>query len=172
MVSSTDARSCIGRCWYVPLLGQRLGLAHIGGHGAAGVGARRCSAVALTGYARAGGGETLILLATLLWAVEVVLAKRLFRQPAAAHCRPDLYGLARRCCSAGRRQRPRRPARRPRRRAVDRGAACAHVATWNAALACASAVDVTAVLVFGAVVTTPPWSPPGRQGAGEDEDVR
>jgi hypothetical protein len=38
------------------------------------------------------------------------------------------------------------------------------VATWNAALARASAVDITAVLVFGAVTTAPPWSPAGRQG--------
>jgi hypothetical protein len=37
----------------VPLLGQQLGPAHIGGHAAAGVGARRCSAVASTGYVRA-----------------------------------------------------------------------------------------------------------------------
>jgi hypothetical protein len=119
---------------------------------------------------RPGGGETLILLATLLWAVEVVLAKRLF-----ASLPPLTVGLtphgARRAAAArlGRRHRPRRPARRPRRRAVDlgaghRGATCRHVATWNAALARASAVDITAVLVFGAVTTAPPWSPAGRQG--------
>ena len=60
----------------VPLLGQQLGPAHIGGHAAAGVGARRCSAVASTGYVRA--AATPIPLATLLWAVEMIPACRLF----------------------------------------------------------------------------------------------
>ena len=105
-----------------------------------------------------GAGETMILAATLLWAAEVVLVKRLLdvlapRPLAAAWMAPDV--------------RPRRLARlhgprgRPagaRRRATGWAAwtgllLAGYVASWYAALARAQAVDVTAVLVFGAVVT-------------------
>ena len=106
-----------------------------------------------------GEGEGMILAATLLWAVEVVLVKRL------------LAGIPSRVLAA---------ARMGLGTALlvgwlavtGRGAALAgfdasqwrwivltgllltgYVATWYAALARAQAVDVTAVLVFGAVVT-------------------
>ena len=102
----------------------------------------------------------MILAATLLWAVEVILVKRLLAGARAAH--------ARRGADGARHARPPRLGRRlgPRRRAARRSAAeqwawailtglllTAYVATWYAALARAQAVDVTAVLVFGAVVT-------------------
>ena len=106
-----------------------------------------------------GEGEAMILAATLLWAAEVVLVKRL------------LAGLSPRVLAA---------ARMGLGTAVlvgwlavtGRGAALGgldatqwrwvaltglllsgYVATWYAALARAQAVDVTAVLVFGAVIT-------------------
>ena len=106
-----------------------------------------------------GSGEALIFAATLLWSVEVVIAKRLLGQLS-----PLTVGVARMAIGAlilvgwlavssqlG--------------DLVAYGAAqwgwvlltglllTAYVATWYAALARAQAVDVTAVLVFGAVVT-------------------
>jgi drug/metabolite transporter (DMT)-like permease len=106
-----------------------------------------------------GSGEVLVFAATLLWSVEVVIAKRLL-----GHLSPLTVGVARMALGAlvlvgwlaasdqlG--------------ELADYGAAqwgwvlltglllTGYVATWYAALARAQAVDVTAVLVFGAVVT-------------------
>ena len=106
-----------------------------------------------------GSGEVLVFAATLLWSVEVVIAKRLL-----GHLSALTVGVARMAIGAlvlvgwlaasgqlG--------------DLADYGAAqwgwivltglflTAYVATWYAALARAQAVDVTAVLVFGAVVT-------------------
>ncbi len=141
----------------VPLLRERLGPAHV-------------LAIALVVGGQAwiaggpgtvvfGSGEAMILAATLLWAVEVLLVKRLV-----GGLEPSVLAAARMALGAvllvawlavsG--------------RAGDLlalGAAqwgwalltglllTAYVATWYAALARAQAVDVTAVLTFGAVVT-------------------
>jgi len=141
----------------VPLLGERLGPAHIGaivllvwGQAVLGGG--------VDGL-RPGGGETLILLATLLWAVEVVVAKRLL-----ASLPPLTVGLARMglgvllllgwAAVSGRAGELAGLDRGQWTWALVTGALLAgYVATWYAALARAYAVDVTAVLVFGAVVT-------------------
>jgi drug/metabolite transporter (DMT)-like permease len=144
----------------VPLLGERLGLAHLGAIALLLAG-QVAAAGGLAGL-RAGSGEALVLAATLLWSVEVILAKRLLSGPAALTSLTvgvarmglgsvllvawvavtghfgSLTGLT--------------------------GAAwgwvlltgailAAYVAAWFAALACAPAVDVTAVLVAGAIIT-------------------
>jgi drug/metabolite transporter (DMT)-like permease len=106
-----------------------------------------------------GAGEAMILAATLLWAVEVVFVKHLLgslapRTLAAARMglgtavlggwvavtgkAGDLVGLG---------------AEQWQWALLTGLLLTAYVATWYAALALAQAVDVTAVLVFGAVVT-------------------
>jgi len=106
-----------------------------------------------------GSGELMILAATLLWSVEVVMAKHVLADVA-----PLTVGVARMGIGAvalvgwlvvtggfaglG--------ALRPVDWgwiALTGGTLTAYVATWYAALARTQAVDVTAVLVFGAVVT-------------------
>lgn len=111
------------------------------------------------GGLRAGTGEALILAATLLWSVEVVVAKRLLRD-----LPPATMSLARMGGGAvvlgvlfAIRGAP-----------IDTAALqwshvgwilltgailAAYVATWHRALALAPAVDVTAVLVGGALIT-------------------
>ena len=141
----------------VPLLRERLGPAHV-------------LAIALVvggqawlaggpGTIAFGGGEAMILAATLLWAVEVILVKRLV-----ADLEPRMLAAGRMALGAallvgwlalsGRAS-----------DLVSLGAdqwgwalltgvlLTAYVVTWYEALARAQAVDVTAVLVFGAVVT-------------------
>jgi drug/metabolite transporter (DMT)-like permease len=141
----------------VPLLGERIGPAHLG-------------AIALlvwgqvvlgggVGGVRPGLGEAMILAATLLWAVEVVIAKRLLAglaSPTVGLARMGLgvlvlvgwlavTGKADALVGLGGRQRG---------WALATGVILSvYVATWYAALARAPAVDVTAVLVVGAVVT-------------------
>jgi drug/metabolite transporter (DMT)-like permease len=106
-----------------------------------------------------GAGETMILAATLLWSVEVVFVKRLLgslASPTLAAARMgvgtvlllawlavtgrggDLWALSADQWSWA---------------LLTGGLLAAYVGTWYAALARAQAVDVTAVLVFGAVVT-------------------
>lgn len=106
-----------------------------------------------------GAGEAMILVATLLWAVEVVFVKRLLatlapRTLAAARMGLGTVVLLGWVAVTG-------------KLGVLTGLGAeqwqwvlltgllltAYVATWYAALARAQAVDVTAVLVFGAVVT-------------------
>jgi drug/metabolite transporter (DMT)-like permease len=106
-----------------------------------------------------GEGEALILAATLLWAVEVVLAKRLLAGIPARALAAARMGLGTALLAGW-------------LAVTGRGAALGgfdatqwrwilltgllltgYVATWYAALARARAVDVTAVLVFGAAVT-------------------
>jgi drug/metabolite transporter (DMT)-like permease len=141
----------------VPLLRERLGPAHV-------------LAIALVvggqawlaggpGTVAFGSGEAMILGATLLWAVEVIVVKRLVTD-----LEPPLLAAGRMALGAallvgwlalsGRAT-----------DLVSLGAdqwgwalltgllLTAYVATWYEALARAQAVDVTAVLVFGAVVT-------------------
>ncbi len=106
-----------------------------------------------------GPGETMILIATLLWSVEIVVAKRLLRSLSAL-----TVGTARMCFGAAMligyvlatTTWSELAAIGPRQWAWAgfTGLILAgYVATWYSALARARAVDVTAVLVFGAIVT-------------------
>lgn len=108
---------------------------------------------------RLGSGELLIFAATLLWSVEVVIAKKLL-----GHLSALTVGVARMALGAvvlvGW-----LAVTRQVDELVSYGASqwgwilltgvllTGYVATWYAGLARAQAVDVTAVLVFGAVVT-------------------
>jgi drug/metabolite transporter (DMT)-like permease len=106
-----------------------------------------------------GGGEALVFLATLLWSVEVVIVKRtLPRVPALTVACARLgiglvvllacvvaFGLGERIANVS-------PAGWAWT-ALTGAVLSAYVVTWYAALARASAIDVTAVLVFGAVIT-------------------
>jgi drug/metabolite transporter (DMT)-like permease len=106
-----------------------------------------------------GGGEALVLLATLLWSVEVVIVKRtLPRVPTLTVACARLgigvlvllacvvaFGLGGRIANVS-------PAGWAWT-ALTGAVLSAYVVTWYAALARASAIDVTAVLVFGAVIT-------------------
>lgn len=105
------------------------------------------------------GGETLILAATLLWSVEVVVAKRVLRNV------PSMtVGLARMAggavvlvaWTAVRGSLDAMWAVGPAEWAwvlLTGGVLAMYVASWYAALARAPAVDVTAILVGGAVIT-------------------
>jgi drug/metabolite transporter (DMT)-like permease len=106
-----------------------------------------------------GSGEAMILAATLLWSVEVVLVKRLL--PSLA---PETLAAARMglgtvvllgwLAVSGRMDQLTSLGAVQWRWAILTGLLLtAYVATWYAALARAQAIDVTAVLVFGAVVT-------------------
>ncbi|MDX6211487.1 MAG: hypothetical protein QOF82_574 [Frankiales bacterium] len=144
----------------IPLLGEKIGAWHWGALGLLVVGQAALTG-ATTGplHIRWGSGEVMVLAATLLWSVEVVIAKRLL-----AELSSWTIGVARMVLGSlllvG--------------WAVVRGNAGqlvhlsggqmtwvlvtglllgAYVATWFAALAKAQAVDVTAVLVVGAVIT-------------------
>jgi drug/metabolite transporter (DMT)-like permease len=141
----------------VPLLKERLGPLHV-----AAIAVLLLGQVDLEGGLGgfvAGRGEVMILGATLLWSVEVVIVKRLLRGLTST-----TVGVARMVCGSvvlvgwiiatG----------RWAQLAVLDGEAWAwalltgtilagYVTTWFAALARAQAVDVTAVLVFGAVIT-------------------
>jgi drug/metabolite transporter (DMT)-like permease len=106
-----------------------------------------------------GSGEVMVLAATLLWSVEVVIAKRLL-----GSLSPLTVGVARMALGAvvlalwlavtGQLGELRDYSGSQWAWVLLTGLLLtAYVATWYAALARAQAVDVTAVLVFGAVVT-------------------
>jgi drug/metabolite transporter (DMT)-like permease len=144
----------------VPLLGERLGLAHLGA--IALLIAGQVAAVGGLAGLKAGGGEALVLAATLLWSVEVILAKRLLTGPAGVASLTvgvarmglgsvvlvtwvavsghfgTLTGLTGTAWAWV---------------LVTGAILAAYVGTWFAALARAPAVDVTAVLVAGAIIT-------------------
>ena len=140
----------------VPLLGERLTWAHV-----AAIALLVAGQIGLVGGVSAalGSGELMILTATLLWAVEVVLVKKLLPGLSSWTVGVARMGGGSVVLVAW---------------AVIRGQAgkllamdatqwgwvlltgvilAAYVATWFAALARAQAVDVTAVLVLAAVVT-------------------
>ena len=107
-----------------------------------------------------GKGEAMILAATLLWAVEVVYVRRLLvgslssRSLAAARLGLGTVLLLGWLAITGRLDQLGSFGVEQWRWVVLTGLLLtAYVATWYAALARAQAVDVTAVLVFGAVVT-------------------
>lgn len=141
----------------VPILRERLSIGH-----AAALGLLLVGQVTLAGGITdlaMGGGEAMVLGATLMWSVEVILVKKLLSGMSAmtvGTARMALgavvlggYGLATGGLSGiG---------------AIGLGqwawalvtglVLTGYVATWYSALARAQAIDVTAVLVFGAVIT-------------------
>jgi len=106
-----------------------------------------------------GTGETMILAATLLWAVEVVYVKRLLDSLAPRHLAVARMGLGTLllvgwvAVSGKTGQLTGLDAGQWRWVVLTGLLLAGYVATWYAALARAQAIDVTAVLVFGAVVT-------------------
>ena len=141
----------------VPLLREKLGPAHV--FAIALVVGGQAWLAGGPGTLAFGSGETMILAATLLWAVEVILVKRLVtgvapRTLAAARMAFGAALLIGWLAVTGRAS-----------DLLSLGAAqwgwalltglllTAYVATWYEALYRAQAVDVTAVLVFGGVVT-------------------
>jgi drug/metabolite transporter (DMT)-like permease len=115
--------------------------------------------VGSAGHVTFGAGETMILAATLLWSIEVVYVKRLVawippRTLAAARMALGTLLLVGWLAVTGRLGQLGGYGVEQWRWVVLTGLLLtAYVGTWYAALARAQAVDVTAVLVFGAVVT-------------------
>ena len=141
----------------VPLLRERLNVAHVG-----------AIAALLAGQATLGGGvggirpdgaSMMILGATLLWAVETVLVKRLTwgwssRSLASARMGVGSVVLVGWLTVTGRAGQLLRLDHSGWSWVILTGLVlAAYVSVWFAALAAAPAVDVTAVLVFGAAVT-------------------
>lgn len=141
----------------VPLLRERLGPAHV--VAIAFVIAGQAALVGDAGTIAFGSGEAMILAATLLWAVEVVLAKRLLaeipvRILAVARMGLGALVLLAWVATSGRADELANLTGEQWAWALLTGVLLAgYVGTWYAALARAQAVDVTAVLVFGAVIT-------------------
>ena len=141
----------------VPLLGERLGVWHVLAIVALVVGQ-----VGLAGgvSSLAGVGQVMVLAATLIWAVEVVVAKRLLSDLSSwtvALARMGIGSVVLVAWSALRGQLGALLALSPAQWGwvLLTGVVLAgYVGTWFAALARAQAVDVTAVLVVGAVVTS------------------
>jgi drug/metabolite transporter (DMT)-like permease len=106
-----------------------------------------------------GGGEAMILGATLFWSVEVVLVRRLLesiptrRLAAARMAIGTVVLLGWLAIAGGLGQLTSLDATQWRWVVLTGLLLTAYVGTWYAALARAQAIDVTAVLVFGAVVT-------------------
>jgi drug/metabolite transporter (DMT)-like permease len=141
----------------VPLLRERLGPAHIAA--IAFVVAGQAALVGDAGTITFGTGEAMILAATLLWAVEVVIVKQLLvdidaRTLGAARMGLGAVILLGWLAATGRLEDVVRLGGDQWVWVLLTGLLLTgYVATWYAALARAQAVDVTAVLVFGAVVT-------------------
>lgn len=141
----------------VPLRWERIGPAHL-----ASIAFLIAGQAALAGHAGTvvfGTGEAMILAATLLWAVEVILAKRLLdsipvRTLAVARMGLGTVMLVGWVVLSGRGGELLHLTTGQWSWALLTGLLLsAYVGTWYGALARAQAVDVTAVLVFGAVVT-------------------
>jgi drug/metabolite transporter (DMT)-like permease len=141
----------------VPLLRERLALAHLAAIGF--VIAGQAWIAGDLGTVAFGSGEAMILAATLLWASEVVLAKRLLesiavRTLAVARMALGTVLLLGWLAASGRAGDLLALSAEQWSWAIVTGLLLsAYVATWYGALARAQAIDVTAVLVFGAVVT-------------------
>jgi drug/metabolite transporter (DMT)-like permease len=141
----------------VPLRRERIGRAHLAA--IAFVIAGQATLAGHPGTVVFGTGEAMILAATLLWAVEVILAKRLLdsipvRTLAAARMGLGTVILVAWVVLSGRGGELLHLTADQWSWALLTGLLLsAYVATWYGALARAQAVDVTAVLVFGAVVT-------------------
>jgi drug/metabolite transporter (DMT)-like permease len=141
----------------VVLLRERLGPLHLLAIALLMVG--QAVLVPTLGVVTFGVGEAMILAATLFWAVEVIVVKRLVvplepRTLAAARMALGAVVLVAWVAVSGRGSELLGLGASQWGWAILTGALLtAYVATWYAALARAQAVDVTAVLVFGAVVT-------------------
>jgi drug/metabolite transporter (DMT)-like permease len=141
----------------VAFLRERLGPLHVLAIGLLMAG--QVVLVPSAGVVTFGVGEAMILAATLLWAVEVIVVKRLVvrlepRSLAAARMGLGIVVLVAWIAVSGRAAEMASLSAEQWGWAVVTGALLAtYVLTWYAALARAQAVDVTAVLVFGAVVT-------------------
>jgi drug/metabolite transporter (DMT)-like permease len=141
----------------VPLLSERLGPLHYAAITLVIVGQAVLAGDA--GTIAFGAGEAMILAATLLWAVEVILAKRLLDTIAVrtlALARMGVGTLILVCwvvLSGRGTELVNLTADQWGWAALTGLFLTAYVTTWYGALARAQAVDVTAVLVFGAVVT-------------------
>jgi drug/metabolite transporter (DMT)-like permease len=141
----------------LPLLGERLRTAHVAAVALL-VGGLVILDDGLAGFA-VGRGELLILAATLLWSVEIVLVKRLLTGIAPATVAVARMGLGvvallawvaisgKWTVLAG------LDARGWGWAVLTGVVLAAYVATWFTALSLAPAIDVTAILVVGAVVT-------------------
>jgi len=141
----------------VPLLRERVGPEHVAAIGLLIAG--QLWLVRDAGVVTFGAGEAMILAATLLWALEVILVKRLVvelepRTLAAARMGLGTVVLGAWIVVSGRAGELLGLGAGEWAWALLTGSLlAAYVATWYGALALAQAVDVTAVLVFGAVVT-------------------
>jgi drug/metabolite transporter (DMT)-like permease len=141
----------------IPLLGERFDRWHAGAVGALVVG--QALLVGNVAELRPGGGEAMILAATLLWAVEVVLARWLLHGYAslavgAARMGIGVVALLAWVVVSGRGDDLAGLAPHQWGWALLTGGfLVGYVATWFAALARAQAIDVTAVLVAGVLVT-------------------
>jgi drug/metabolite transporter (DMT)-like permease len=141
----------------VPFLREHIGPAHFAA--IALVIAGQAVLAGAAGTVVFGAGEAMILAATLLWAAEVILAKRLLRSVsvgtlAVARMGAGTVILLFWVILSGRGGELVHLTAHQWSWAVLTGLfLTAYVATWYGALARAPAVDVTAVLVFGAVVT-------------------
>jgi MYXO-CTERM domain-containing protein len=152
----------------VPLLGERVGGMHLGAFALL-IAGQVTVAGGIGGLSSFGRGEAMILAATLLWAVEVIVAKQVLADVPAA-----TVGLARMGVGAvvlvgwltatGALSGMFVPDAAAWGWIVVTGGTLAlYVASWYMALAAAPAVDVTAVLVVGALITAGLAS--GLQGA-------
>jgi drug/metabolite transporter (DMT)-like permease len=141
----------------VPFLGERLGVAHLAAIGL--VVAGQAWLLDGVGTVAFGAGEAMILAATLLWAAEVIVAKRLLesvpvRTLAVARMGIGTVVLLAWVAVSGRGGDLLSLSTEQWGWAILTGVILSgYVATWYGALARAQAIDVTAVLVFGAVVT-------------------
>ncbi len=141
----------------VPLLKERLGALHMGA-----IGVLVAGQIALLGGltdVAFGSGEVMILVATLLWSVEVIVAKRLLAEVAPMTVARARMGfgavilVAYAVVSGGLAGLGSLGMSELGWIALTGLTLTAYVATWFHALARAQAVDVTAVLVMGAVIT-------------------
>jgi drug/metabolite transporter (DMT)-like permease len=141
----------------VPFLRERIGLGHVAAIVLV-VGGQAVLAGS-AGTVTFGSGEAMIFGATLLWAAEVIIAKRLLasvavRTVAVARMAVGTLILVGWVLVSGRGDELAQLSGYQWSWAVLTGVLLSgYVATWFAALARAQAVDVTAVLVFGAVIT-------------------
>ena len=141
----------------VPLLRERLEPAHYAALGLLLAG--QAAFAGSVGTVAFGTGEAMILAATLLWAVEVILVKRFVtsidpRVLAVGRMALGAVLLVAWVAASGRWDTFTALGSEQWSWALLTGLLlAAYVGTWYVALACAQAVDVTAVLVFGAVVT-------------------
>jgi len=141
----------------VPLLKERFGWPHALAIGFL-LGGQAWLAGKL-GHVAFGKGEAMILLATLLWSVEIVFVKYLLRSipPSVLAAARMALGTVLLVCWLGLTGKlgglTGLSALQWRWALLTGLLLTAYVATWFAALARAQAIDVTAVLVFGALVT-------------------